>query len=233
MKFFFTLLFGSLFSLTLFAYDGSRLSITAVSNSTNLKIEVDGRKLNMRDNYITLNNINDGVHFIKIFREKKNAFGFAKRQESLFSGSVFVKRGFHTDITINRFGKVFVDECRIDMESDWDSNEGYDDGGWNNGNGNLNVMSTREFQQVQDQLRKEWLEKNRLISARVIMDKSNFTSAQVKDLMLMFTFEENKLEVAKYAFRKTVDKQNYYIVNDAFSYNTSKDELAKFMRESR
>ena len=51
--------------------------------------------------------------------------------------------------------------------------------------------------------------------------------------MLLFVFESNKLEVAKSAYRKTVDKQNYYQLNDALTFSSSKEELARFIRESR
>ena len=234
MKKIFTLFFGSLLSLSLFAYDGSRLSISTVSKGTDLRIEIDGRKLNLQENGIMLNNISEGNHSIRIYKEKKNAYGFTKRQNLLYAGSVFVKRGFHTDITVNRFGKIFVDERRIDRNEDWDTDEGYYDdepGDWG-GVGNSNIMSVREFDLLQKQLRAEWLENNRLASAKVIIDKTNFTSQQVKDIMLLFTFDANRLEVAKYAYRQTVDKKNYFIVNDAFNYNSSKDELARFIREA-
>ena len=230
-----TLLLSSLFSLSLLAYDGSRLSVSTVSNSMDLKIEIDGRKIAMQDNSITLSNISEGTHSIRIYKEKKrngNGFGIGKRLEVIYAGSVFVKRGFHTDVTVNRFGKVFIDERRIDRNDDYYSDdEDYgDDGGWNNGYGN--VMSSRDFEQVKEQIRKEWFENNRITSAKTIIDKNNFTAQQVKEMMMLFTFENNRLEVAKYAYRKTVDKQNYYQLNDALTFSSSKDDLARFIRES-
>ena len=79
-----TLLLSSLFSLSLLAYDGSRLSVSTVSNSMDLKIEIDGRKIAMQDNSITLSNISEGTHSIRIYKEKKrngNGFGIGKRLE--------------------------------------------------------------------------------------------------------------------------------------------------------
>ncbi len=232
-----TLLFSSLFSLSLMAYDGSRLSISTTSNNSDLKIEVDGRRFNMQDNSITLSNLNEGYHTVKIFKDKRkkgNGFGFGKRQEVVYSSSVYLKRGFHLDITVNRFGKVLVDERRMDRDDEWYNEEEYDDyndgGGWNNGYGN--VMSSREFESVKEQIRKEWFENNRLTSAKTIIDKNNFTAQQTKEMLLLFGFENNKLEIAKYAYRKTVDKQNYYVVNDAFTFSSSKDELARFIRQT-
>ncbi|MGH2552991.1 MAG: DUF4476 domain-containing protein [Chitinophagaceae bacterium] len=240
MKKIFTLFISSLFSLFLMARDGSRLSISTVSNSEDYKVEVDGRKFMIQDHSVILSNLSEGFHQVKIFREgkKKNGRGFRfGRNVIIYSNSVFLKRGFHTDITINRFGKALLDERRIDRNDDWyddedDYNDGNNnDGGWNNGYGN--VMSQREFDQVKEQIRKEWFEANRLVSVRTIIDKNNFTTQQVREFMQLFSFENNKLEVAKYAYRKTVDKQNYYQLNELLFFSSSKDELARFIRESR
>jgi Domain of unknown function (DUF4476) len=212
-----TLLLSSLFSLSLLAFDGSRLSISATGSASELKIEVDGRQMTMKDNSITLGYLGEGRHDVKIFREAK----------------IFLKRGFHLDITVNRFGKVLVDERRMDLDDEWynDQDEYYDnEDGWGHGK---NVMNAREMDQVKQSLRKEWFENNRLTSAKFILDKNNVTTAQVKELMSLFTFENNKLELAKYAYRKTVDQKSYFQVMDALTFSSSKEELARFIRESR
>ena len=127
-----------------------------------------------------------------------------------------------------------TDEQFIDRNDEWYNDEDdYNDnnnGDWNGGNGN--VISVRDFETVKEQIRKEGFENNRLISAKVIIDKNNFTTEQVKEFMLLFSFEKNRLELAKYAYRKTVNKQCYYELDDAFTFSSSRDELARFIRES-
>ena len=245
MKTIFTLLLSSIFSLSLLAFDGSRLSISTVSDKMDLKIEVDGRRMTIRDNSITLGNLNDGYHDIKIFRDsrkKGNGFGFGKKREDvIYNSRVYLRRGFHLDITVNRFGKVFTDERRIDQNDDWyeEDNRRYDDrdnrdgrdGGYNNGYNN--AMSQKDFDQIKQSLQKEWFENNRITSAKFIIENNNFSSSQVRELMQLFSFDDKKLEIAKLAYRKTVDKQNYYICNDALTFSSNKEELARFIRESR
>ena len=234
MKKFFTLLFASFFSLSLLAFDGSRLSISSVTSSTLMKVEVDGRNFSLKDNSIILGYLTEGRHQVKITRTK-NSGSFRSKTEVIYNSSVFLKKGFHLDLTINRFGKVVMDEQRIDLNNDWYNDEedyyNSDNDGWNNGNSN--VMSAREFNDLKDQIRKEWFESNRLTSVKFIIDKNDVTTQQVKDLMLLFTFESNKLEVAKYAYCKTVDQRNYYQVNDVLGFSSSKEELARFLREPR
>ncbi|MEQ1677175.1 MAG: DUF4476 domain-containing protein [Chitinophagaceae bacterium] len=236
MKKIFTLLVASLFSLSLLAFDGSRLSISSPGTSTEMKIEIDGRKFSMKNNSITVSYLAEGRHNIKIFRDKKRgAFNQGKREDVVYQSTIFLKRGYHLDITVNRFGKVMTDERRIDFDDEFYSEEDdyydSDNSGWNGGNNN--VMGAREFETLKESLRKEWFENNRITSVRTIADKSNFTTQQVKELMLLFVFENNKLEVAKLAYRKTVDKQNYYLLSNELTFKSSKDELARFIRESR
>ena len=129
---------------------------------------------------------------------------------------------------------MLVDERRIannDSDEWFDDEDVYDDGGWDNGYDN--VMTGQEFESVKEQIRKEWFESSRLVSVKTIIAKNNFTTQQVKEMMLLFTFENNRLEVAKAAYRRTVDKQRYFELNDAFTYSSSRDELARFIRESR
>ena len=79
-----TLLLSSLFSLSLLAYDGSRLSISTISNNMNLKIEVDGRRQTMLDHSLTIRNLGEGYHQVKIFRDRKNGNGFGSNSNSGF-----------------------------------------------------------------------------------------------------------------------------------------------------
>jgi Domain of unknown function (DUF4476) len=245
MKRIFTLFISSLVSLSLLAYDGSRLSISAVSNKMDMKVEIDGRRLTMQDNSITLGNMNDGYHSVKIYRESKknNGWGFGrKNQEVLYNSSVYLRRGYHIDITVNRFGKVFTDERKIDFNDEWydddrnyndrDGRNGRDDrnGGYNNGG---YAMSNRDFDQAKETLRKDWFESSRINTAKLIIEGNYFTTAQVKELMQLFSFDDKKLDIAKTAYRKTIDKQNYYQLNEQLTFSGSKDELARFIRESR
>jgi pyruvate kinase len=70
-----------------------------------------------------------------------------------------------------------------------------------------------------------------LTAAKQIIDRNYFTSQQVKEMVLLFTFENNRLDVAKYAYGKTVDKVNYFVMNDAFTFNNNKEALKEYIRE--
>ena len=55
-------------------------------------------------------------------------------------------------------------------------------------------------------------------------------ASQVKEVMGLFSFEESKLEFAKFAYDRTTDKNNYYIVNDAFDFEASIEALDNYIK---
>ena len=105
--------------------------------------------------------------------------------------------------------------------------------GYGTYNGYVSVMSNVEFQRVLDCIDKEWFENNKMKSAMQIINTNYFTSFQVKQMMQLFSFESNKLELAKQAYSKTVDKQNYQCVSEVLMFRSSKEELARFIRDCR
>jgi nuclear transport factor 2 (NTF2) superfamily protein len=68
------------------------------------------------------------------------------------------------------------------------------------------------------------------VLAKQIVDKNHFTSEQVKYMTQLFSFENNKLDLAKFAYRYTTDPKNYFVVYDALSYSSSKEQLADYIR---
>lgn len=116
------------------------------------------------------------------------------------------------------------------------SNGGYNNGGYNNGgynNGYGRAVSYETFQSMKQSLRRESFENSRVTLARQMFDRNNFESAQVREILQMFSFENNKLELAKYAYRNTVDKNNFYAVYDVFSFSSSRDELSRYINNAR
>lgn len=58
-------------------------------------------------------------------------------------------------------------------------------------------------------------------------------SNQVKDLLRLFSFEEDKLNIAKLCYACVVDKQNYFVVNDMFTFSDSVDQLTSFIQSGK
>ena len=88
-------------------------------------------------------------------------------------------------------------------------------------------MNDFEFDRVLWAISKESFETNRMRSAEQIISSNYFTTGQLRQLLGLFNFESNKLELAKFGYDKVVDQSNYYALSDLFSFNSSRDELAR------
>ncbi|HLF44907.1 MAG TPA: DUF4476 domain-containing protein [Chitinophagaceae bacterium] len=253
MKTIFTFLFCTLFVFSSFAVDDTRITISSISNNK-LQVEVDGRRYQMNDKGISIRDLRSGYHTVKIYREQKKNnriwnFGNGnKKQETIYNSRVYLKVGHHFDILVNRFGKVMVDERRIDRNDDWydeaDDDRYNDDRDRNrenrnsrdnryDNNNNNRVMSDQEFIRAKESLQREWFENKRMATAMQLFDRNYFLSRQVKELLQLFNSENNKLDLAKYAYGRTTDQSVYYIINDVFAFSSSREELARYIRDYR
>jgi Domain of unknown function (DUF4476) len=262
MKKIFTLLTSLILGMAVFAADArpkSTLTIKSVDKA-DLKVVVDGRRFEPNHNSIKIQGLDAGYHQVKIYKEKNMGLFtiFGKRYEVVFNSSITTKPRTDVTISIDRFNRTTVSndwgndnkgrydhdnkgwstpgQKNWDDEDDFDFNRGNNYGDYNDRDSRYSSdasMNDREFRQVLESIQKEWLESNKLKSATHIVTSNRLTSAQVKQMLILFSFENNKLELAKSAYANTVDKRNYTMVYDAFSFNSSKDELAHFIRNFR
>lgn len=237
MKRTFTLLIALSFSLTLLAFTNqSKLSVSASGNNE-IRVMVDGRKYRTNNNAVIINNLSSGYHAVKIYLVKNNRYGGQgnhnryNNMQLVYSSNVNVKPQFQVDITINRFGRAFVDEQLIsagyyDDEDDWDDDQ---NGGYSGNNNYNREMDSRSFEQLKQTLKNESFDDTRLSISRQVMKNNWFTVTQVKELMGLFSFEDRKLDLAKSAYDNTVDKGNYFLLYDALRFSSSKEALGKFI----
>lgn len=90
-------------------------------------------------------------------------------------------------------------------------------------------MSDSELNAVLHAIRNESFSSDKLNVARQAVMYQNIKAYQVVEIGNLFSFESDRLEFAKMAFRNTVDKQNYYLVNSIFYFSSSKEELNNFI----
>lgn len=262
MKKIFTLLTAALVTLTSFADHGSgRITITDFSNKQ-LLIELDGQRYQDPGAGIVIDDLRPGYHTIQVYalerrrHDWRGIFGGGSRRQLLYNSTVLVKPRLNVCITVNRFGQVEVDEYKIygnkrrDRDDDWgrgrDRGREYDRDRDNRGNdrgreydrndrydNTRGTMDARSFEMLKSALYRESFEKSRLEIAKQTIDRNSFSTQQVREMALLFAFENNKLELVKYAYGNTIDRNNYFQLYDVFSFNSSKEELADYIRRFR
>jgi hypothetical protein len=90
-------------------------------------------------------------------------------------------------------------------------------------------MSTSDFQRAKSSVEKQSFAESKMKVAKQFTTSNCLSTDQIIEIVNLFSFEENKLDYAKFAYSKCVDKNNYFLVNDAFSFSSSTDELTEYI----
>lgn len=115
----------------------------------------------------------------------------------------------------------------------WNNPYGNPGNNWNNGENYANVMDNNSFNEFLSVLQKNArFDDSRLSMINQQTHSVMFTSQQISILMKEMSFDKNKLSLAKSMYFKCIDKSRYFLVYDAFDFESSKRELMDFIAKS-
>lgn len=232
MRTFFTLLLATFLSSPAFAYGEGRLSIS-IAYPKNVVIVIDGRNYQpAADRTIDLSNLRPGNHSVRIYNNNRynNRYDGRNRIERpIYSATIEIRSFHHVDIMINRFGKALIDER--DMRYADDYGDGRNDDDYRDDYNR--PMSDRQFKQLVENIKNKWIVYQKMDAARDALKNEYFTTLQVRQILELFSTDNEKLELAKLAYNRTVDRRRFYTLYDVFSFRSSREELERYIKERR
>lgn len=90
-------------------------------------------------------------------------------------------------------------------------------------------MRPSAFQNVLAGMANQSFDNDKLRIAKQAIRHHGASSQQVLEMMNMLTFESRKLNLAKFAHPFVHDPENFFIVNDGFTFSSSVRELDRFL----
>jgi hypothetical protein len=90
-------------------------------------------------------------------------------------------------------------------------------------------MNPDQFSRVLHMISSQHFDSSRLQVANQVLASNALTSEQVAAIMHAFSFESTRLEFARNAYHRVIDPQNYYLVNNAFRFSSSIDDLYNYV----
>jgi len=228
------------FMLTIAAAIASTSTLT-IRSSDNSAISVvfNGQQLMQTGSVIRMENVRPGQNTIEVFRVNTNRS--LHSQMMVYKGFIQVQPMSEMFATVVPFKNILrVDEIvsiRPRGGNHWVNN------GWNNNhfdpfNGQScntpivtgpMVMDPVSFTQLSQTIANGSFESTKLNIFKQALNMNYFSSSQIASIMSLFNFESYRIEVAKLGYAKTLDPQNYYMVNNQFSFSSSVNELSRFM----
>jgi hypothetical protein len=236
---------------------GSALNLKMFENGR-FTVILDDHASYSRSNIFHVTDIQPGYHKIKVVRSVISPYAAYPVSQLVYRGwisvparsTVFAQINCRRELDVVKVEPNFCGpeegEC---SGSEWENEGGYDLQHGNHGNygnhqeqhGNgwgtvippappeYGCMSYENFMQLKNSMANKSFEDSRMEIAKQALAYNYFTASQVLALAHLFTFESNKLEFAETAYVKTIDKQNYFLVNDAFTFENSISALDEFI----
>ena len=92
------------------------------------------------------------------------------------------------------------------------------------------AMPNSQFAGIKAAVQKQSFKEQKIMVLKQALSANDCVStSQVKELLDLFSFADDKLEVAKFCYAKCFDYNNYYQVNDAFSFSSDVEALNNYI----
>lgn len=231
-----------LLSAVAVAFPGSATLTVSANFRNDVYLMVDGQTYRFNQQSVTLENLFPGLHSVKVVRPGRGGrWNSMNSGQVLYAGMIQMRAGYYTDIMINRFGRALVDQQPInaacyDQPNSWQEQhtDGYDidDPGSNYG-GMIRPMRSSSFDQLIQMARSESFDNTRMSVIKTAADANYFSTDQIRTMMKLFTFDNSKLELAKYCYNRSVNKNDYYLLASELTFSSSKESLMRFIDSNR
>jgi hypothetical protein len=94
-------------------------------------------------------------------------------------------------------------------------------------------MSNRDFDNGIIAINKETFNDDKKKTMNQIISNNCLSTNQISVLMKRYTFDDDRLAIAKFAVDYCVDPKNYYQLNSLFTFSQNKDELINYVQSKR
>lgn len=205
-----------------------------------LSVVFDGTAFSNQTSNFRLENVAPGNHYIKI--SAAPVYGWSRNRVSrvLYKGWVNVNPGEEVFAVVNGYNNLQISRMAIcvtppvippchDDPYGYQQPSGFDDNCQPDHYVGYTAMSPTDFMMLKQSVLHANFESTRLETAKMALANNYLTSQQVASIMNLFWFESTKLDFAKAAYNHVVDPQNYFQVNNEFSFDSSVSELSHYL----
>ena len=90
-------------------------------------------------------------------------------------------------------------------------------------------MAPASFSKAKDNISSNSFEDSKMTVAKQVTKANCMTASQIAEVMGLFSFEDSKLQFAKYAYDFCFNQGDYYEVNASFTFESSIEDLNKYL----
>lgn len=95
---------------------------------------------------------------------------------------------------------------------------------------NQPIFDANQHRNLLHTLHEASFDNSKLLIAKSALRSNKMSTAQIAAIVREFSFDSYRLEVAKFAFNHCADPQNYYLLSNEFTFDSSTRKLLEYIR---
>lgn len=205
--------------------DGSRIAVA-----------IDSRYYDKEGKSITIGNLPEGRHYIKIFKFVPYRNESGGRAREVYKGGIRISSGTITQFTYDmRDGKLYANTEFLDAnyrdEEDKDSyrNNRNDDRGRTDDVYYSNTWREQDMNDLKQRVNERITDGDKLKLMQSALKERSYTTAQMATMLGWLSFDDSKVTLAKWGYDYVSDKQNYWKLESEFTFSGSKEEFNSYI----
>ena len=210
-----------------------------------ISVVINGRDYERRASSITIGDLPRGKHRIQVYAMRGKRL---QNPELVYSGRVRVEESAVTYVSVDPTRHAARVQTRaVGDIVPWgnasddanDRSRPYDDNGANatsgrsTRNSNMPWLTDADLEDLRRRATERTTDGSKLELIRNVIAGRRYSTAQVRAMAGMLTFESTKLDLAKQAYEGVSDPKDYWKLEDIFTFDASKKELQDYMAQRR
>jgi hypothetical protein len=242
-------IFIGIFSmLTIHAWAGCETSTLQIHTDLHrpIKVYVDGRTGDNPPTVgVTVNGITPGMHHIKVVEVYRNRYG-ENVHRTVYNGDIDVRPSVYIDARVDEGRGISLHNTKVSCDQQYNAPANNYQQPANTSNNTAPTppasqpaaavpepipahLSDADFKKIVKTITATKYETKKLDTLNTLITGNDFSTDQVRQLMNLFSFESNKLAVAKLLYDHTVDTKNYGTLSANFNFADNKEAFKKFL----
>lgn len=244
-----SIIIGIFSALAMHAQAGCETSTLQIHTDLHrpIKVYVDGRTGDNPPTVgVTVIGVTPGTHHLKVVEVYRNRYG-ENVHHTVYTGDIDVRPSVYMDARVDEGRGISIHNTKMDcdghLSTTTDSTPPSDNRTGNNATPAMPSpqpiaeapaaipphLSDADFKKIVKTITATKYETKKLDTLNTLITGNDFSTDQVRQLMNLFSFESNKLAVAKLLYDHTVDTKNYGTLSANFNFADNKEAFKKFL----
>jgi hypothetical protein len=205
--------------------NSSELHIKLTDPHTPFIVSIDQRLYYNPDGYFSVGNLNGGYHDFKLYSYIPLTLNRIDSTLMICSGTLYIAPSSRMLVILDPTKRFYISQYYNPLQYSMNTNL------YNPINAKYfpiipyNCLDSTSYQELLTKIKEVPFIDLKVTLIKESVFFNGIKTAQVKELLQIFPFDKDKLSLAVFCYGSCVDKQNYSILADSFSFTQSMQEL--------